>query len=297
MKRATKAEMEHRFDVLYEIVAEAHPMTVRQAFYQAASVRQILPKTEKGYNAVDRALVALRESGRMPFDWIVDPTRRALGEAGKKGSSVTETVDLALSVLNPDYHFRGLWHGLDVYVEVWCEKDALTGVIEDPVVNECDSKLMVVRGYSSITFLHDEAAKEIAARDAPTFIYYLHDYDPSGENAAQVAEEKVRDYVGRLGGDPDAITFTVLALTREQVDAWNLPTRPTKREDTRAEAFGDEGSVELDAIPPNQLRQLIRDAIEQHIPDGHRERLAEVEAEEREELARIRVRVLEALER
>jgi hypothetical protein len=190
LPRATKQEMAERRDTLYEIVAQAPPMTVRQVLYQAV-VRGLMPKTKEGYNAVDRTLVYLRESGRMPFEWIVDPTRRALGEAGYKGRSVAEKVADALADLEPERHFRGLWHGLDVYVEVWCEKDALTGVIEQLVISEYDSKLMVHRGYSSSTFLHQEAAKEIAERSAPTFIFYLRDYDPSGKNAAEVAERKL----------------------------------------------------------------------------------------------------------
>ena len=44
-RRSTKAEMEARFDALYQIVAEQRPMTFRQVFYQA-TVRGIIPKTE-----------------------------------------------------------------------------------------------------------------------------------------------------------------------------------------------------------------------------------------------------------
>jgi hypothetical protein len=87
----------------------------------------------------------------------------------------------------------------------------------------------------------------------------------------------------------------MLALTRAQVDAWHLPTRLTKKSDSRAKKFGDEESVELEAIPPETLRQLIRDAIDQHVPAGHREWLVDVEQQEREELANIRVRVAAAL--
>ena len=41
------------------------------------------------------------------------------------------------------------------------------------------------------------------------------------------------------------------AVTREQIIAWRLPSRPTKQTDTRAKAFGYRTSVELDAIEPN----------------------------------------------
>jgi len=49
-----------------------------------------------------------------------------------------------------------------------------------------------------------------------------------------------------------------------QIAAWNLQTRPTKKKDTRAAGFVG-GSVELDAVPVGTLRQLVEDAITQHI--------------------------------
>jgi hypothetical protein len=59
--------------------------------------------------------------------------------------------------------------------------------------------------------------------------------------------------------------FERIAVTEAQIDAWGLPTRPTKASDTRAKKFGDI-SVELDAIEPDTLRGLAQEAIEQHLP-------------------------------
>jgi hypothetical protein len=58
--------------------------------------------------------------------------------------------------------------------------------------------------------------------------------------------------------------FERLAVTEQQIAEWQLPTRPTKRTDTRSAQFRGE-SVEVDAIPAALLRQIVRDAIEQHI--------------------------------
>jgi hypothetical protein len=57
-------------------------------------------------------------------------------------------------------------------------------------------------------------------------------------------------------------------VTTSQIEALNLPSRPTKRTDSRAKAFEAEfgaGSVELDSIHPDALRAIVREAIEQHI--------------------------------
>src|SRR5215467_11766505 len=63
-----------------------------------------------------------------------------------------------------------------------------------------------------------------------------------------------------------------LAVTEEQIDEWNLPTRPTKRSDSRARSFGSSVSVELDAIDPRRLRSLVERAIRKHMPKKRYER-------------------------
>jgi hypothetical protein len=127
----------------------------------------------------------------------------------------------------------------------------------------------------------------------PTFIYHLGDFDPSGVNAGEKIEATLHELA------PDAeIIFKRLAVTRTQISRWRLPTRPTKKSDTRAKGFG-EISVELDAIDPNQLRDLVQQAIERHLPPQQYEVLKAAEESEREtflKLANRGVRDLRAAE-
>jgi hypothetical protein len=142
------------------------------------------------------------------------------------------------------------------HLEFWLEKDALAGVIY-PVTDMYDVPLMVARGYSSLSFLHT-AAEYIGSLDVPSYIYHLGDYDPSGVDAGNKIERDLRVFA------PNAeIHFERIAVNRGQIDAWNLPTRPTKQLDSRAKGFGDI-SVELDAIAPDQLRHLVKEVIEKH---------------------------------
>ncbi|MFH1743383.1 MAG: hypothetical protein ABIH23_30625, partial [bacterium] len=84
----------------------------------------------------------------------------------------------------------------------------------------------------------------------------------SGYCIMRNTENRLREFA------PDAeIHFECIAVTPEQIEEWNLPTRPTKRTDTRSKGFKGE-SVELDAIPSKLLRDLVRSCIEQHI-DSH----------------------------
>jgi hypothetical protein len=124
------------------------------------------------------------------------------------------------------------------------EKDALAGVVY-PITNVYDVPLMVARGYASLSFLHS-AAEYIGTLDVPAYIYHLGDYDPSGFNAGEKIEETLRE----LAPSAD-IVFERIAATPEQIEQWDLPTRPTKTTDSRAKKFGSSVSVELDAIEPN----------------------------------------------
>ena len=107
---------------------------------------------------------------------------------------------------------------------------------------------------------HRATAEYINELTVPAYIYHCGDFDPSGVNAGEKIETTLMEMA------PDAeIYFKRIAVTPEQINFWELPTRPTKTTDTRAKGFGDI-SVELDAIAPNQLRALVAEAIEQHLP-------------------------------
>ena len=200
---------------------------------------------------VQTDLTLLRRAGTVPFDWLADSTR------WQRKPRTFDSVQEALEETARLYR-KALWADADAYVEVWLEKDALAGVVY-PITSKFDVPLMVARGYASLSFLH-EAAEYIAGLDVPAYIYHLGDYDPSGQDAARAIEQILREMA------PDAeIHFERLAVTQRQIAQWRLPTRPTKKTDTRAKGFGAL-SVELDAIPPNRLRDLVQKAIERHLP-------------------------------
>src|SRR5262249_42921872 len=183
-------------------------------------------------------------------DWIADNTRWM-----RKPTTFTSPGQF-LHAGAKGYR-RDLWASSPVYVEIWCEKDALAGVLVEET-EPYDVPLMVARGYSSVSFLHS-SAKHIEETGKPTYIYHFGDLDPSGVDAARDIEAKLRRYA------PSAeIHFERPAVTRQQADDWNLPTRPTKQTDSRAKKFQGT-SVELDAIPAHQLRDLVRECIERHV--------------------------------
>jgi hypothetical protein len=264
--RATKAAVEARRVALYNIVADMQPMTVRQVFYQA-TVQGIVEKTEAGYTKVQIDLVLMRKSGELPYEWLADNTR------WQRKPKSFDGIEAALKHTAAFYR-KDLWASADCYVEVWLEKDALAGVVL-PITAQYDVPLMVARGYASLSFLHN-AAEYINELDVPTYIYHLGDFDPSGVNAGEKIEETLRD----LAPDAD-IHFERIAVEPWQIEQRDLPTRPTKNSDTRSKNFGSI-SVELDAIAPDTLRDIVAEAIERHLPQHQLEILRTSEQSERE---------------
>jgi hypothetical protein len=130
-------------------------------------------------------------------------------------------------------------------------------------------------GTRALSFLHT-AAEFIGGLNVPVYIYHLGDHDPSGVNAGEKIEQTLREMA-----PASDITFERLAVTPDQIDAWDLPTRPTKATDSRAKGFGDI-SVELDAIEPDLLRALVLDAIEDHLPENQLKTLKAAEESERQ---------------
>jgi hypothetical protein len=269
-ERRTKDDINGLSLRLYELLYADHPMTVRQVFYQMTS-RGYIPKTEAAYKGtVCRLLADLRLNGTIPFGWIADNTRWM-----RKPTTYSNAEQMLQN--NQEFYRRAVWADQPVYVEIWIEKDALAGVVYD-ITSEWDVPLMVTRGYPSLSYTY-EAAAAIKTKHKPVYIYYMGDYDPSGLDISRTVEARLREFA------PEAeIHFDRIAVTSRQIELWNLPTRPTKHQDTRAAKFGDADSVELDSIPSKDLRDLVSLCIIKHLDSEIFLNMQQVERMERESM-------------
>lgn len=257
-KRRTNAELGVIKRELKSICDEYTLITVRQLFYQLVS-RGIIDKTEKQYkNTVCRLTSDMRWSEELAIERICDNTREE--------KVVSQWPDLASFIYDVRRSYRlNYWDHSSQFLQVWLEKEALSGVVRP----ECDRYgvgLWVSRGYSSISLLSDAAVQltDKTAKGVRCTIAQFGDHDPSGENIGEVTHRDLVQLVERNGGDPGLISYERVALTPDQVTQWQLPTRPTKTSDSRSAGFAGE-SVELDALPPDQLVGLVRQVIAAHI--------------------------------
>lgn len=138
-----------------------------------------------------------------------------------------------------------------------CEKDALAGVIA-PTATEFHATLMVNKGYSSQSAMYESAHRFINSGRRPLLLY-LGDHDPSGEDMVR----DIRDRLILFG--VEEIEVRKLALTMDQIHQYNPPPNPTKVDDPRAASYISEfgnSSWEVDALPPQALNDIIREAFE-----------------------------------
>lgn len=246
--RPIAAETIRLRDAILELQDIHDVMTVRQIFYALVS-RGIVPKDEnRGYRPVQRQVLELRKTGLLPWGFIADGTR------WQRKPETWGSVEDATRTLARTYR-RDLWRTQHKRIEIWLEKDALAGV----VVGETDAwdvALMVSRGVSSATFVQAaaEAANEAGRHGTMTLIYTLFDFDAGGARAKKM----IRDYFDLYADYP--VQIIDLAVSEWQIGAWELPTRPAKKSDPQAKTWGDV-AVELDAIDPDRLRDLVRGAI------------------------------------
>jgi len=265
--------------VLAQILNDEGPISVRGAFYRAVSAGVYPDTADKHYRAAGIAILKLRRLGIISYDKVSDSTR-----VRDKPSSWVNLNDFANTVRRA--YRKDLWCGQSSHVEVAVEKDAMFGVLS-PVTHDLDVNLNVIRGAASETFVWTWA-ESLMEIDLPITIYYLGDHDPSG---LQIERDLRSRLEGFLDGEP--VNWQRLAINAEDFHRADLIGFPIKKardgslrphdRDYHA-AFGDK-CIEVDAIPATEIRERLKEAINQHIDTDAWERLSEAETVESETLA------------
>ena len=226
-------------------------MTVRQVFYQA-TVAGIVEKTEAGYAKVQTDLVVMRRAGELPYGWLADNTR------WQRKPRTFDSVEDALEETARFYR-KALWTDADAYVEIWLEKDALSGVIY-PVTAIYDVPLMVARGYASLSFLHSAAEYIKDARRA--------DLHLPPRRLRSVGRECRREDRADAEGDGAGRRNPLPAHRRhpraDRATGICRPGRP--RPPTAARRTSATSRSSLTRSSPTGCAHLVQEAIERHLP-------------------------------
>lgn len=238
-------------DIINEYAEQGYKLTLRQLYYQLVS-RDVVPNQQKEYAKLSTLLVKGRMAGVVDWDAIEDRIRIPFLPYW------VHDIEDAVSDTISSYRLNRQ-KDQENYIEVWVEKDALSGVLK-PITSYYHIHLMVNRGYSSCTAIHDAYKRfnYIEANEQTVNILYLGDHDPSGLDMVR----DITDRLNEFGVSPDV---NQIALTAKQIAKYNPPPNPAKITDPRAgwyiAEFG-QVSWEVDALNPKVLNALLKKNIE-----------------------------------
>lgn len=267
--------IENSIDILSNY--EAGVLTIRGLHYQLVS--RGMTNDIQHYKRVVAATGVARWDGRIAFDAFSDRDRSLATFTEAEPSVLEDKIEQAkeqVGLWMRSYHLNR-WENQPYYPEVFIEKKALEGVFYKPCIRH-DVALGACKGYPSLTFLHDAANrfKEAEKRGQQPIIIYFGDYDPSGEDIPRALKENIIN----LGCE--SIEVRRICLVESQVVDWNLPPAPTKVTDSRSVHWDGLGQVELDAVKPEKLVELLNQAIDEIFDQDLNDELEERETNERQ---------------
>ena len=132
-------------DIIDDYAAQGYRLTLRQLYYQLVS-RDIVPNIPSEYAKLSTLMVKARMGGAIDWNAIEDRIRVP------RLPYYYDDVRDALLDTAKNYRLDRM-DGQENYIEVWCEKDALSGIIST-VTEKFHIRLMINRGYSSASAMY-----------------------------------------------------------------------------------------------------------------------------------------------
>jgi len=223
---------------------------VRQFYYYLMQYPD--PKYKRTYSQVKRIVGRARFGAIIPFDSVIDETDLI---------GTNQEFDTIVNFLQDEAEdYRSNWfENQDCYVEVWLEKRGLIRVISPAtdylgVYISCSGKEVT---WSQIT----SAIKRFKKFNKTwNYILYLGDFDPQGKHMVDTLEDRFKI----LGYSQ--LSVIPLALNKEQAEdqtrnlSHNKPLKG-KLKDWFKNKYGVDYYVELDALNPTELRDIVMDGI------------------------------------
>lgn len=276
-RRRTSEQIEQLRKQISAVLKADHPQSIRHVFYRMTNPRLDEPveKSDHGYRHVQYQLTQMRRAGLIPYGWITDATRRGYHVETFHGGA-----DFLRQVAG--LYRADLWRYSPHYVEVWCESRSIAGVIEG-VCRDLAVSLYPAGGFSSITLAYQAAELinlelESGFGEKSAEIIFIGDYDPAGVLIDESIRAELDEHL-----DPDVdLNFHRIAINRDQIVEYDLPTKPRKSGDRRSLHVAE--TVEAEAMPADIMRELLREKIESYLPPRALEVARVAEEDERASL-------------
>src|SRR3972149_2373143 len=287
--RSSKIVIDAANEILGEMHTKGFTMTLRQLHYQFVSRKIVvsLPgaaqedhyaNTMQSYKRLGNIVSEARLAGLI--DWSMMEDRLRSWDGLNHWNSPADIIEAVANQYRTDR-----WEGQKYRPEVWIEKDALAGVIEN-VCNAYRVRFFACRGYVSQSAQYEASKRFLQANNDGQIpiVFHLGDHDPSGLDMSRENRAKFALLMGMK------VELRRLPLNYDQKQRYNHPPNPAKMGDTRAPEyvaeFGEQ-SWELDALSPEVIEQLIRDALDPLIDRRKWDKAKTREKREREQLQKV----------
>jgi hypothetical protein len=250
------------------LLRDNHPMTLRQLHYAIFSRKEIpYDNTLADYRRLSRATTVARRAFRewelagadksnppacwIKPDWMVDETLEA------ETVSVWKDASVYVDTVKRSYR-RDNWQDQTEYCEVWSEKATILGSIR-PVADQFGLTLRVCHGFGS-TGMESQVGEHFETLKKEITVFFLGDHDPSSRIIEEDIHQRAQSAAGR------SFTMERLAIHEQDIRRFNLPPQRIKTSDSRAHSFRNRyghnaPTVELDALPPEELRRRVELAV------------------------------------
>lgn len=263
-------------EILEEYAGQDYRLTLRQLYYQLVA-RDLIKNEVKEYAKLSQTCVIGRMNGLIDWNHIEDRIRKPYLEYAV--DSVSEAIDDTIR-----YYKLHRQKKQRIHIEIWTEKDAVSNILKR-VSEYFHIRLMINRGYSSCSAMYDTAKRMLQAADKyGCTILYVGDHDPSGLDMLRDIRERLEEF--------EVCDFEVIpvALTMKQIKQYDPPPNPAKQSDPRAgwyiEKYGT-ASWELDALRPDVLEQIVKDAVLKYLDVDLFNKMLDKEASDKKKLQKI----------
>lgn len=171
-------------EIVKDYIKQGYRLTLRQLYYQLVT-KNYIPNHDTAYKKISSLKDDLCYSGKMDWDAIEDRGRVPYLPYAVDGvdDAIKDTIDT---------YRLDRQKTQDVCVELWSEKDAISGILKR-VTNKYHIKLCINKGYTSSSAVYsayNRFAEKINAGQK-VIVLYFGDHDPSGLDMVRDIEDRL----------------------------------------------------------------------------------------------------------
>jgi hypothetical protein len=261
-----KAPMLAAVKQIIEKLKKYLPLSDRKIHYELLNTRPLIHASKPGstycndlksYKTLVELLTRARIAGLIPMHVIQDATRPVT--VWNVHRDVQDYLRSEVDDFCDDY-WRDFMQSQPNHIEIVGEKNTIEPIIRPVAMRFC-IPMTIGRGFCSLRPRYDIAQRFAKSGKKRLVLLMLSDFDPDGEEIAHSLARSMRDDF-----DINDVQPVKVALTADQVEEFDLPPMMQAKDGSVnykkfAAKYGDD-VFELEAVAPDDLQQLLTDAID-----------------------------------